>query len=694
MPKPELLAPAGSVQTFWAGFKAGADAFYLGVQDFNARKRAKNFSVDEIRDIIAFCHRNRRRAYVTINTLVYDSEMPALIGLLESLEEFRADAVIVQDLGVLRLVSRHFPGLKIHASTQMFCHNSAGAQALKDLGVSRIILPRELSLGEIRDIREKVPLEYEIFVHGAMCFSFSGCCLASSHLFGKSGNRGECVQVCRFAFTEGEKRIFPFSMRDLDARPLLPEILALSPAALKIEGRLKNADYVEKTVTAYRKLLDGPGRPGKDGKAFMDRKDAASGYFHNADYRTLVRYDSPGTTGEAIGKVVSCRAMEITARIHRPVKKGMRLRVLAPSGKSAVEETLIDFSQRTDGRGQTLVWRLRDRFDYRGNPSELKVFLIGESRPGSPLPFIRREAALHKPVPVKMEAQWDDRGLTLTAAGPGFEGPFSQTFALTSDAARQEGSLYARLEAILKETSEHPFAVHSVAISMPHDLFIPLSELKKARRDFYGALAARLSAAAREKSALRLKVIKSEIRQIMAKYEGPASPRTLAFGKAVSDVKLSGPLPPGESVLLLPVFIPEGSLSSWEKRLEEFRQAGFRRFMAQNLSGLELLKKLPGLELYTGPFLYACNSVSFDLLREKGARGIALCPDLPDLSLLPLPRFKGAVRISGAPKDMFITRLRLPNPAYRSRDMVLRVERFEEYDRVLLPVREKAQKFS
>jgi U32 family peptidase len=214
---PELLAPAGSIEAFWAAFNAGADAFYLGFGEFNARKRAKNFSTGEFSLAANLAHKYGKKIYVAMNTLAFNSDIPAIVDYIEIAKENLADAIIVQDWGLLSILREHYTEIPVHASTQMFCHNSLHAGFLKENGVSRIILPRELSLEEIEKIYLKTGVELEVFVHGAMCFSFSGCCLFSSFLYGDSGNLGRCRQPCRYGFMHGGETVYPFSMKDLCA---------------------------------------------------------------------------------------------------------------------------------------------------------------------------------------------------------------------------------------------------------------------------------------------------------------------------------------------------------------------------------------------------------------------------------------------------------------------------------------------
>ena len=213
--KPELLAPAGSIESFHAAIDAGADAVYAGLADFNARLRAKNFTARTLSYLLPFAHAHGVKLYVTLNTLIKQAEIEPVIHTLYQLEQIGVDALIVADAGVIDIAHKHFPRLRLHASTQMAVHNSAGVRAAKSLGLRRAVLSRELTLEEIRSIQKQAAIELEVFVHGALCYSISGLCLASSFLGGSSGNRGRCTQVCRRKFsTEPGKGRYFFSPND------------------------------------------------------------------------------------------------------------------------------------------------------------------------------------------------------------------------------------------------------------------------------------------------------------------------------------------------------------------------------------------------------------------------------------------------------------------------------------------------
>ena len=252
----EVLAPAGGREQLIAAVRSGADAVYLGTKSFNARRRADNFGEESLREAVAWCHGRGVRVHVTVNTLVTDSELPALFDTVREVAASGADAVILQDPAAAALFREHVPSLPRHASTQMSIHNLEGVRMAAELGFTRVILARELSLEEIRRIRDETDMELEVFVHGALCMGFSGQCLLSAMLGDRSGNRGLCAQPCRLDFRAGE-RPYALSLKD---NCLIPYALALQEAgvnSLKIEGRLRRPEYVAAAVDACRKALAG-----------------------------------------------------------------------------------------------------------------------------------------------------------------------------------------------------------------------------------------------------------------------------------------------------------------------------------------------------------------------------------------------------------------------------------------------------
>jgi putative protease len=266
MYKPELLLPAGSLETFFAAVDGGADAIYLGFKKFNARNRAKNFSNGDIYNIIIEAHKRKKKVYITLNTLIKNAEFPELIDTLNIISQVGPDAVIVQDFATILLIRKYFKNLKIHTSTQMSSHNTLAAEFFKNHGVERIILSRELTESELRKTVANSVLPVETFVHGALCYSFSGHCLFSSYLGGNSANRGMCAQVCRrnfksenqnhASYREHASKSALFSLKDFQLIDFIPLYSQLKVASLKVEGRMKNAEYVYNTARAYRIAID------------------------------------------------------------------------------------------------------------------------------------------------------------------------------------------------------------------------------------------------------------------------------------------------------------------------------------------------------------------------------------------------------------------------------------------------------
>lgn len=256
----ELLSPVGNKETLDAAINNGADAVYLGLKSFNARLRSTNFSFRQLNAIVEVLHKMNKKVYLTLNTVIEEKDTERIYRLLSYLQEIGVDALIVQDFSIIRMAHAFFPSLILHASTQMNVGSIEGINALSKAGVRRVVLPRELNLEEVRTIKERVNTELEVFIHGSLCISESGLCLFSSMLGGKSANKGECTQCCRRLFyaqyEEEERAGYYFSPTDLSLAPYLPSLVEAGISSLKIEGRMKSAEYVAVTTRAYRYLLD------------------------------------------------------------------------------------------------------------------------------------------------------------------------------------------------------------------------------------------------------------------------------------------------------------------------------------------------------------------------------------------------------------------------------------------------------
>lgn len=315
MGKREVLAPAGTYECFRAAINAGADAVYLGGSMFGARAFAGNFEEAELIKAIRTAHLYGRKVYLTVNTLLRNDELEKLVQYVKPYYEEGLDAVIVQDYGVFAVLREAFPGLDLHASTQMTITGKYGAQLLKDMGAVRVVPARELSAEEIRDIYDNVDIEIESFVHGALCYCYSGQCLLSSMIGGRSGNRGRCAQPCRLTYSaNGISEKYLLSPKDMCTIEAVPDILDAGVYSLKIEGRMKSPEYVAGVSYAYRKYVDMYLEKGRDGyrveeqdiRQLMDlynRGGFCKGYYYAQNDKSMMTFDRPNHQGIVVGNI-------------------------------------------------------------------------------------------------------------------------------------------------------------------------------------------------------------------------------------------------------------------------------------------------------------------------------------------------------------------------------------------------------
>jgi len=335
----ELLAPAGHWDALHAAIENGADAVYFGVNAHNARARAANFPREDLARVMSTLHRQGVLGYLTLNTLIFPSEIEGVQELVAHAARSGVDALIVQDVGLAKIVRQIAPELPVHASTQMTVTSAAGVRAARDLGCARVILARELSLDEIRKIRDETPdVELESFVHGALCVAYSGQCLTSEALGGRSANRGECAQACRMAYdlicddlkTDLGDVSYLLSPQDLAAYDLVPELAAAGICSLKIEGRLKSADYVAAVTRLYRRAIDAwidgvdPAWTSEDRRQLelTFSRGLTHGFLDGNNHKRLVRGDFSNKRGPHVGFVESIEGNTLVARLHTPLKAG------------------------------------------------------------------------------------------------------------------------------------------------------------------------------------------------------------------------------------------------------------------------------------------------------------------------------------------------------------------------------------
>ncbi len=382
--KVELLAPVGSMESLYAAIQNGANAVYLGGKLFNARQNASNFDYDELEKAVTYAHLRDVRVYVTANILIDDSEMEEVIDYIKFLYKINVDAVIVQDLGLASLIRDFFPDMEVHGSTQMTINNLSGAEFLKDMGFTRVVLARETPIEEIKYIHENSSIELEAFIHGALCVSYSGQCLMSSMIGGRSGNRGNCAQPCRMPSTlvDSKGNAFPdwerkhiLSPMDLNTLEDIEKIVDSGIMSLKIEGRMKRPEYVATVVKNYRKALD----QGSASLTNKDKKDVeqifnrgfTKGLMLGDFGRDFISSDRPDNRGSLVGRVERADKYKVYIALDEDVNEGDGLEFELESGEYKGMRSPID-----GRKGRTMIlekpgYILKDTLVYKSSSREL-----------------------------------------------------------------------------------------------------------------------------------------------------------------------------------------------------------------------------------------------------------------------------------------------------------------------------------
>jgi len=638
-PPPELLAPAGTPACALAACDAGADAVYAGLSKFNARERGENFTPETLERVIDYFHERGRKVYVTVNTLIKEPELPEMMEMLAALDGMAPDALLVQDLGVLRLARTYFPKLELHASTQMGFHNSAGLALAAKLGFRRVVLERQVTAEELQSMRVPENLELECFIHGALCCSLSGRCLFSSWLGGASGNRGKCKQPCRRRYYAKEGNGFFFSPGDLAGIEFLPFLRRLGVASLKIEGRLRQADYVTNVVSAYRLLLDA-----KTEEEFRERTGEArallartcgrrwnSGFYPGAPaFRELIRADSVGAAGLRCGEVEATRANGFGFTPTRRIHLGDRIRIQPRSGDEGPALTVTKmFSNnrpvRTALPGERLFICCDKEVPERGI-----VFKIGESSAD----YSARVAALPPRLPAV------DLKVALSTAELRVEfphlplPPWRTPLSLAPAERRAVGAETLRQE--FAATGGKPFRLGNFEAEIDGGLFLPAQILKAARRAFWEDTAPKLSA-----DLLRADGGSEALTRFYFDYKAQRPPELPERLPETVAVRPGGEEPAARNArrarflaeaekscdeAIMPDFIPEGRLDAVRRALVRARELGIRRFRATSPESLMLLCELaaadPAVEIVTGTPLPVCNSQAVLELASLGVRRV------------------------------------------------------------------------
>lgn len=484
----EVLAPAGSMECLKAAILNGADAVYLGGEMFGARAYAGNFNQEELLEAIDYVHLYGKKLFLTVNTLMKEEEFPLLPGFLKPFYEQGLDAVIVQDLGAVALIREHFPEMEIHASTQMTITGVHGARFAKKIGAKRVVPARELSLEEIKAIKDDTGLDMECFVHGALCYCYSGQCFMSSMLGGRSGNRGRCAGTCRLPFyldgAKNTKNAYPLSLKDLCTIEHLPEILEHGVDSLKIEGRMKGPRYVGEVTRIYRKYVDlylsGKSYKveEKDMKILMEvfnRGGFTGGYYKEYHGKDMMSMKRPDHQGLFVGKINKLMKGKISFTTREEIHKGDVLQIRISPEEKVELTSPSDFKAGSNVvlNGQKMK-KLREGMEIKRTLNHPMIERIDEGLKQKKQENLKGKIIIEKDQCVKLILK--DGEDFVEVSGPVIE------------EAQKNGATVEEIEKLLKKTGQTHYKFESLEVILGDDLFVPGSVLKKLRKEAFAQM--------------------------------------------------------------------------------------------------------------------------------------------------------------------------------------------------------------
>lgn len=509
MDKIELLAPAGDWEAFLAAVENGADAVYLGGKLFNARQFASNFDIERLTEAIRYAHVRGVSIYLTMNTLMSDDELLEGIRFLKEAYLAGIDGVIVQDLGFARIAKELLPDISIHGSTQMTIYNSDGVEVLKNIGFERVVLARELSLDEIKEITDNTTTEIEVFVHGALCISYSGQCLMSSIIGGRSGNRGKCAQPCRLPFelvdkTSGknvsrDRGAYLLSPKDLCSVQILNKLKEAGVKSLKIEGRMKGPEYVAIVTRTYRKYLDdymNNNKSSANGKYTVDDRDIkelaqvfnrggfSKGYLEGKSGSSMMSYEKPKNWGIYLGKVLSydrsSNAVKLNLNTDISLGDGIEVWNGEEQSPGTVVSSLEVKGRRVESAKAGEVVTIRN---IKGNISkDNKVYKTSDKKLNSTA-LESISGKFYKRVSIKGELHVNKNEAAQLTVKDDFGNMVTVMGTAIAEEALNRPLTKERVLEQMSKTGQTPFEFTNIDISMDENISIPISEINNIRRN-------------------------------------------------------------------------------------------------------------------------------------------------------------------------------------------------------------------
>lgn len=682
--QPELLAPAGSWEALVAAVQNGADAVYLGGKLFNARHGASNFDNKEMARAVEYAHIRGVRIYVTVNILLANHELEEALSFLHFLHNTGVDAVILQDLGLAKLAKETLPELTLHASTQMTVHNTAGVKLMQQSGFDRIVLARELELGEIASIKRETGADLEAFIHGALCVCYSGQCLMSSLIGGRSGNRGKCAQPCRLQYQlvdqrgrsladPGQVGEYLLSPRDINTSAHIPQLIAAGINSFKIEGRMKRPEYVATVVRIYRNLID---RALADREGFyvetkeardlaqIFNRDFSPGYFLGNPGKDLMSYKRPNNRGVRLGRVKGYNAKHKTVEIllEEPLQLGDGIEVwVSAGGRTGIEVSQmlvhgkpVEYAAAGTLVGLAIPGKIRpgDRV-FKTHDAMLmerarETFTSSKETKKIPLHFFVR-AKIDEPMYLRVT---DDTGLS--AEGYSEEvGQEAVKRPLTREFLQEQ----------LDRLGNTPFALAELEVDLQGQVILPMREINELRRRVLAELEQK-RARAHRRSGVAEHIFRERLRHSLEELTSAAVKRTqpqlavnvtdftsleaaVSYGANIvyfggESYRSKGMIKPKELqaglefcrkngvdlVLNSPRILHDQELKSFLKLLEGVKELPLAGVLVGNLGLLKVIRDYTDKPVIGDFTLNVFNTATLHYLKEQGAKRAVLSPEL------------------------------------------------------------------
>ena len=653
---PEVLAPAGNLACLKAAVAAGADAVYFGGQAFNARRGAGGFTPEDIKEAVRLCRMRGVKTNLTLNTLIKQREWPSFLAYIDEILPLGIDNVIVQDPGVAMLVHERYPQIALHASTQMAVQDLEGVLYLKKLGFSRVVLAREVTLEEIRKIHEATDVELEVFVHGALCYSYSGRCLMSSFHGGRSGNRGACAQPCRMAYQAGGKEEYFMNLKDLCGAYHLQQLIEAGVSSLKIEGRLKGEAYVAGIAGYYKGLIREYAEKGKihsvqeeeldTVKQLFNRGGFTDGYY--VDKQHMIAGGSPKHQGIPVAKVMDVRKCRVTIQSRKVLHSGdeLEFRVGKPpyptirlAASMLQGEYKAAFYLKEKVQPGDEVWRVVD-------PNLQQQIMAGiEKLPEVPI-AMSFAAEIGKPAQISaklIQMKGSPAPKAQTVYGPAAEVAASR--GLTAEAVRKQ----------LTKTGDTGYRIDQLDIQVEEGSFLPVSVLNQMRRELLERMSQVEEYQIHKTEPVKLEKAAGETKDIWLGVDTAAQWKTIvSMDHEIITVVLPNMegferadkaeflrLAAGKKVV--PSLPMVGRLVHYEwmkKEIESWMQLGVRDFEA-NLIGQAALIETMGARVWAGPGLAVMNQAAAAFW-QKRAESLMLSWELTGREMAEIGNPKGA----------------------------------------------------